>query len=172
MSRRNQKVKGWEEAVFILLLDISVGDGELRIGAEALKIILWWKILSNLFRQIFWKRAMHSTSWKFSLYFVHIFRTDWNFLTLLSSLIQVSIEAFWNSYTWKLKHLRMRKLHYSLLHIIYKFLKMIWIWKLHWGYILVNEIGQWCYQLDHATFCKYMFWFVNFALPYCQVCYV
>ena len=164
MSRRNQKVKGWEEVVVILLLDISVGDGELKTGAEALKIVLWCKVLSILFRQIFWKRAMHSTSWKFSLYFV--------LFNLLSSLIQVSIEAFWNSYTWNLKHLRMRKLHYSLLHIIYKFPKMIRIWKLHWGYILVNKIGQWCYQLDHATFSKYMFWFVNFALPYCQFCYV
>ena len=28
------------------------------------------------------------------------------------------------------------------------------------------------YQLDHVTFSKNVFWYVDFALSFCQVCYV
>ena len=40
---------------------------------------------------------------------------------------------------------------------------MIWIRNLHWGYILINEVGQWFYQLDHVTFPK------NVAIPVCKL---
>ena len=40
--------------------------------------------------------------------------------------------------------------------------------KLHWGYFLINEVGQSFYQLDQLTFPKNVFWSVNFALSFCQ----
>ena len=51
-------------------------------------------------------------------------------------------------------------------------IEMIWIWDLHWGSILVNEVGQWFYQLDHVTFYKNVFWSVNFSLFFYQLCYI
>ena len=50
------------------------------------------------------------TSWTFSLYFVHIFRTTGIFLRNLAVVILVSIVPFWHSYTWNLKHLSIREL--------------------------------------------------------------
>ena len=61
---------------------------------------------------------------------------------------------------------------HSLIHIIEKFLDMILILNIHWGYFLINKVCQWFYQLGHVTFCKTVFWLVNFALPFCQICYI
>ena len=36
---------------------------------------------------------MHCTLWRLSLNFVHILRTDWDFLTTIGILIQVSVEV-------------------------------------------------------------------------------
>ena len=30
----------------------------------------------------------------------------------------------------------------------------IWHWSLHWGYSLINEVGQWFYQLGNMNFSK------------------
>ena len=38
------------------------------------------------------------------------------------------------------------------------------------GILLVNKVCQWFYELDHVTFSKNVFWSVNFALPFCQIC--
>ena len=40
-----------------------------------------------------------------------------------------------------------------------------------WGYFLINEVGQWFYQLYNVTFSKNVFWSVNFVLPFCQIYY-
>ena len=44
--------------------------------------------------------------------------------------------------------------------------------KLTLGYILINEVGQRYYQLDHVTFSKYVFWSVNSALFFYKIFYV
>ena len=111
---------------------------------------------------------MHSTSWKFSLNFIHIFWVDWMFLNRFGSsdpsfgrniltllFLQVQIAVILN----KLQ-----------INIIYRFLDMIWILQKHWGYFLINKVCQWFYQLDLVTFSKNVFWSVNFALPFCQIC--
>ena len=87
----------------------------------------------------------------------------------LVALIQVSLEEFWHPHTWNLKFLHMSKLQ---LFIICKFLDMIWVWNLHWGYFLINKVGHWFYQLDHVTFSENGFWLVNFAVPFCRICYI
>ena len=55
------------------------------------------------------------------------------------------------------------------LSIIYKILVTIWILNLHWGYILIREVGQWYYQLDHVTLSKYIFWSANCTLFYNKI---
>ena len=42
--------------------------------------------------------GVHSTSWKYILYFLYIFRTGWNFLIKFCSSDQVSIKTFWDPY--------------------------------------------------------------------------
>ena len=104
---------------------------------------------------------VHSTSWKFSLHFIH-----------MTALIQVSVEAFWHSYTWNLKHLRIRKLH---LFINKYYLQVSWHdmdLKHTLGVLLINEVCQRFYQLDCVNIFKNEFWWVNFALPFCQICYI
>ena len=104
--------------------------------------------------------GVHSASWKFSLPFVHIFRTDWNFSTKFGS----SDPSFnWHCYTWNLKYLHMRKLQLFIATYYYKFLDMISTWNLHWGHFLKNDVGQWFYQVDRVTFSKNVFWSVNFC---------
>ena len=44
--------------------------------------------------------------------------------------------------------------------------------KLKLGYIFMNEVGQWFYQLDHVAFSKILFWPVDCALFFYQICYV
>ena len=44
--------------------------------------------------------------------------------------------------------------------VIYKFLDMRWILDSLVS-ILINEVGQWFYQLDHVTLSKNIFWFVK-----------
>ena len=58
-----------------------------------------------------------------------------------------------------------------LINIICQLLHIIWIWNMHWGCFLINEVGQWFSQLDHMTFFKNILWSVNFALPFYQICY-
>ena len=89
----------------------------------------------------------------------------------LATLIQVSIEAFWHSYTWIWNICTCANCSYSLLHVINKSLDMIWILNLHWGYFLINEVRQWFNQIDHLTFSKIVFWSVNSALSFCQICF-
>ena len=57
-----------------------------------------------------------------------------------------------------------------LLLMIYKFLVIIWMLNLHWGYILISKVGQWFYEwLDHVTFFENIFWSVNCTLFYNQI---
>ena len=112
---------------------------------------------------------VYSTSWKFTLNFVHNFRGDWRFLPKFGSSYPGFIRRVWHPHTWNLKFLRMNKLQ---LFIICKFLDMIWVWNLHWGYFLINKVGHWFYQLDHVTFSENGFWLVNFAVPFCRICYI
>ena len=47
---------------------------------------------------------------------------------------------------------------------------MIWILNIHWEYFLINKVCQCFYQLGHVTISKNVFWSVNIALPFCQIC--
>ena len=90
----------------------------------------------------------------------------------MTALIQVSVEAFWHSYTWNLKYLCMRKLH---LFINKYYLQVSWHYmdlKHILGVLLINEVCQRFYQLDRVNISKNEFWWVNFALPFCQICYI
>ena len=46
---------------------------------------------------------------------------------------------------------------------------MIRVLDLDWGYILINEVGQRFYELDHVTFSKNIFWSVNCTLFFYQI---
>ena len=60
----------------------------------------------------------------------------------LAALIQVSIEIFWHSYTWNLKHLHMCKLHLSYtVQVSWHDVNL----KLTLGILLINEVDQWFY---------------------------
>ena len=94
----------------------------------------------------------------------------------VTTLIQVLIETFWHLYTSNLKHLRMRQLrlfittyHLFIVYVLFKFLEMIWIWNLPWGYFFITEVGQWFNQFDHVTFSKNIFWSLLFSLSFCQI---
>ena len=52
----------------------------------------------------------------------------------------------------------------KLLCVIYKFLSIIRITNLRWGYVLINEIDQWCYQIIQVAFSKNVFRSVNCTL--------
>ena len=47
---------------------------------------------------------------------------------------------------------------------------VMWILNIQWECFLINKVCQWFYQLDHVTFSANVFWSVNFALPFCQIC--
>ena len=87
----------------------------------------------------------------------------WN----LAALIQVSIGPFGQSYTWNLKHLRIRELQlFITTYYYYKFLT----WYEFETYIgetfLINEVGQqWFFQFDHLTFS----WKWILACKFCTV---
>ena len=127
------------------------------------------KFISNRGRCASWK---YSTLWKFSLHFVYIFRTDWNFAIKFANSdpsFRFQISDF-KILIFKIQNIcTCSNYYYSLLFIIYKFLDMIWIWNLHWGYILINEVSQWFYQLDHVNFSKNVFWSVNCTLMFYQI---
>ena len=36
-----------------------------------------------------------------------------------------------------------------------------------WGYVLINEVYQWFYQLSHVTFSENIFWSVNYISNNC-----
>ena len=77
------------------------------------------------------------------------------------ALIQLLIEIFWTPTLtiWNICTCSNR--NFSLQHTTYEFPDMIWSWNLHWGYSLLNEAGQWFYQLVQVTFSKKVFWSSN-----------
>ena len=112
-----------------------------------------------------------STWWELSLHFVYIFRADWNFLIKFCSFDpSLNRNIYLNLYL-KFKtsaYAETAVTHYYVL--LTNFLTLYWIWNLHWGYVLINEVGQWLYQLDCVTFSKNISWFVNCALFFYQIC--
>ena len=106
-------------------------------------------------------RGVHSTSWKCSLYFVYIFRTGRNFLIKFCSS-----DLSFSRNILKSLYLKFKKSNYLFLCMIYKLLDMRWISLI---YILINEVGQWFYHLDHVTFSKNVFWSVNCTLFFYQI---
>ena len=115
---------------------------------------------------------LHSTSWKLSLHFVHVFRKGWNFFTKLGSTDPNFNRSIWYSYTWSLKYPSMRKLQ---LFITTYYLQVSWHdmdLKLTFGCFLINKVAQWFYQLDHVTFSKKCILVCKFCTVFCQICYV
>ena len=108
---------------------------------------------------------VHSTSWKFGLHFIHIFRVDLMFLNKFGSS-----DPSFRKRILTLFILAGANCSYSLINIIYKFLDMIRILNIHWGYFLINNVCELFYQLDHVNFSKNVFQSVNFALAFCQIC--
>ena len=109
---------------------------------------------------------MYFTLWKYSQYFVYTFRTDGNCLTKYGSSSSSFHRNILTLPYLKFKtsaHAQIAFIHYYIL-----FTSFLWIWNLQWRYSLMNEVGQWFYQLDHVTFSKNVFFFVNFALPFAK----
>ena len=104
---------------------------------------------------------------------VHILLISQNGLELFNQILQ-----FWSKFQQKDFEIPIFKnsnicacahCNHLCLRIIYKFLVAIWISNLHWEYILISEVGQWFYQLDHVTLSKNVFWSVNCTLFYIQI---
>ena len=98
--------------------------------------------------------------------------------------LQTGLEFFnqilqlWSKFQWKHFEIPIFKIsnicvcahcNHLLVCIIYKFPVIIRILNLHWRYILISEVGQWFYQLYHATCSKNLFWSVNCTLFYNQI---
>ena len=101
------------------------------------------------------ERGVYSTSWKYSIYFVYIFRTGWNFLIKSCSSDSSFNRNFLRSLYLKFKtsaHAHIVIAYYYALFTNfftwYEFLKLSLV------YILINEVGQLFYQLAHVTFLK------------------
>ena len=111
--------------------------------------------------------VVHSTSWIFSLYFVYIFKTDWKLLFKFSSSDSSFDRIILRSLFLKFKtsaHAQIAIYHYYVLFTNY----LPWYEFETWGYILINKVSNWFYQLDYVTFHKNVFWPVNcilFVLP-------
>ena len=97
--------------------------------------------------------TVHSTSGKCSLYFVYIFRTGWNFLLKFCS----SHPSFSRNILRSL-YLNFKTSAYTHIAISYYYALftnfLIWYELNSHCYILINEVGQWFYQLHHLTFLK------------------
>ena len=66
-------------------------------------------------------------------------------------------------------HTQVAGIHYYLLWIVsWHYINL----KLTLGCFLIKKVGQWFHQFDHETFSKNVFWSINFALSFCQICYV
>ena len=103
---------------------------------------------------------VHFTSWKYfnlwkcSLHFVYIFKTEWNFLIKFCSSDPSFNGNILRSLYLKFQtsaHAHIAINYYYLLFtnfLTYEFLK------LSLAYILINEVGQWFYQLDFINFIK------------------
>ena len=104
--------------------------------------------------------GVHSTLWKFSLHFVHIFRKDWNFLTKFGSSDP--------SYNWTIL---------TLLYLKFETFAHAQITIVHY-YVLFTKIlfDKWSWSMILSTwsrdFSKNVFWSVSFGLSFCQICYV
>ena len=121
-----------------------------------------------------YERLSISTSRKLSLYFVHIFGTDWNFFSEIWQLwskfqldhFDLPILAIWNICACA-------NCSYSYYTYYYKLLDMIWIWNLHWG----NLFDKRSWSLILSTWSREFFIKIYFArwilhLPFAKVCYV
>ena len=90
----------------------------------------------------------------------------------LATLIQVSTKAFWHSYTWNLKHLRTCKWQIFITTYYLQDFRHCKNLKLKLVYFFINEVGHWCYRLDHVIFSKNVFLPVNLVQFFYQIFYV
>ena len=126
-----------------------------------------WVRETNISYPLISPPPVYSISWKFSLHFVHIVRTGWNFLTKFVSSNPSSNRNILTLLYLKFEtyvHVQITVIHYNI------FLQVSWNdmdLKLSLGYFLINEVGQWFYQLDHVTFSKnvFLFKFCTVLLP-------
>ena len=77
------------------------------------------------------------------------FQNGLGFFNYILQPIQGSVGTFWVPKFWI--KIICAWANCELLTIIYKFLDIIWIWNINWGYILINEVGKW---FVHVTFPK------------------
>ena len=102
--------------------------------------------------------------------FFLIFRRDGNFLIKFCSS-----DSSFNRNILRSLYLKFKASAHAHIAIAYyyalftNFLTWYEFLKLSLVYILINEVGQWFYQLDHVTFSKNIFWSVNWTLFYNQI---
>ena len=86
---------------------------------------------------------VHSTLWKYSLYFAHFFRTYWNLFMKLGSS-----DPSFNWTIWTILHLKSETSAHTWIAVIHYYIlllqvpDMIWIWNLHWG----NLFDKWSWS--------------------------
>ena len=114
----------------------------------------------------------YSISWKFSLNFVYIFTSAWNFLTKFWSSDSSFSRNILTPLFLKFEISTHALIANTRLHTIYKFPDMIWRWNLHWEYSLINKVCQWFLQLGYLTFSKNVFRSLNCTLSFYQIYYV
>ena len=113
-----------------------------------------------------WK---YSTSWKCSLHFVYVFRTDWNFLTKFC----ISDPSFSRNILSSLYLKFKTSAHaYIVITNYYVLFTNFLRWSEFWGYIMENEVGQWFYQLNHVNFSEKKSWSVNYIMFFYQIYFV
>ena len=116
----------------------------------------------------------YSTSWKCSLHLVYIFIVDWDFLIKFCNFDSSFNRNILRSLYINLKHLRMHTLQLYWFAILFAISYLLIFWhdmnfELTWGYILINKVFQWFYQLDQVTFLKKYILVYNCTLFFFQI---
>ena len=103
---------------------------------------------------------------------LNFFYETWHFWSKFQlDCFEIPILEIWNIYAYA-------NCSYSLLHIFYKFLDMIWIWTYIGENFLINEVGQqWFFQFRTVLLpnlfrpkVNYMAWMLRFLLRSCKHC--
>ena len=96
--------------------------------------------LPSFFPLRYW-HVVNSTSWKFDLYFVYIFITDWDFLTYFySSDPSFNRNILTSLYLKSEISAHAQLCDYLFIHTIYKFHDIVSVRDLHWGYFFINGV--------------------------------
>ena len=107
---------------------------------NSLAILISKQILGTTSKKF--EPPVHFTSWRFSLHFVHGFRTDWNLLTEFDSS-----DLSFNKSILTLLSLKSETSAHTQIAVIYYYIFLQVSWhemnlKLTLGYFLINEVDQ------------------------------